>query len=137
MRLLMTVSTALFVPGLFPKKSGAYAMSSSNPKRPRVVPIDAPQSRRFSLQLVRLAQLAESPPKLNPTNGLMKPPARAGVTAQAMSAAARMSIRRGCTASLSVLSGAAAIQTIDDFRLPTAMALQFFARCIHVEYSFL
>src|SRR5439155_26903810 len=100
MRLLMTVSTALFVPGLFPKKSGAYAMSSSNPKMPRVVPIDAPQLRRFSLQLVRLAQLAESPPKLNPTNGLMKPSARAGVTAQAMSAAARMSIRSGCKASL-------------------------------------
>src|SRR6266849_9478169 len=99
-RLLITVSTALSAPGAFPKKLGAYAMSSSTPKAPFIDPSDTPQFRRFSSQLVRLAQLAESPPKLNPTNGLMKLSARAGATAQATSAAARTSVRRGCKVSL-------------------------------------
>src|SRR5437867_13112047 len=53
-------------------------MSCSNPKIPCIVPNDAPQFIRFSSQLVRLGQLAASPPKLNPRNGAIKPAARAG-----------------------------------------------------------
>jgi hypothetical protein len=64
MRLLIIVSTPLLTPAVLPKKSGAYAMSSSNPRTPRRVPIDAPQFRRLSSQFCRLTQLAESPPKL-------------------------------------------------------------------------
>src|SRR6185295_18402678 len=58
---------------VLPKKSGAYANSSSIPVTPFVLPIDTPQFRRFSSQLVRLTQFAESPPNPKPTKGVMKP----------------------------------------------------------------
>src|SRR5262245_1047212 len=55
---------------------------------PLVAPIVTPQFVRFSSHEVRLVQFAESPPKLNPTYGVMNPSARAGAAVDVRSAAA-------------------------------------------------
>jgi hypothetical protein len=60
---------------------------------PRTVPNDAPQFSRFSSQELRLAQFDESPPKLKPMNGAMKPSARAGLAIDIGSIAAASVVR--------------------------------------------
>jgi hypothetical protein len=50
-------------------------MSSSKPKMPCLDPNETPQFTRFSSQFDSVRQFAESPPKLNPTNGVKKPSA--------------------------------------------------------------
>src|SRR5262249_8862779 len=81
------------VPGVSPKKCLAKLRSSSIPKSVPIVPMDTPKFVRLSLQFVRLGQLPESPPKLYPTNGVIKPSARAGIAVSRKSAATPPSTR--------------------------------------------
>src|SRR5262249_22092690 len=84
-KLLIAVKTELSARGTSPKKFFAKEMSSSKPKTLPIEPSDAPKLRRLSWQFVNLLQLDESPPKLNPMNGVMNPSACAGKTERASS----------------------------------------------------
>src|SRR6185369_14965557 len=88
MALLIRVSTFDDRLGAVPKKSLAYASSSSNPSTRPVVPSDTPKFSFLFSQFVICGQLA-SPPKSYPMNGLTKAWARACVGAPTMSASAR------------------------------------------------
>src|SRR5262245_35459560 len=94
-RLLMSVNIALSPPGVLPKKSGVYPMSSSNPNTPPMLPSETPNVVRLSSQFVRLAQFDESPPKLKPMNGAMNPSARAGVATPARTAEVAHAMKKG------------------------------------------
>ena len=87
MRLLISVRTLDESSGALPKKSLAYANSSS---KPRMLPIDPSATPAFnflSWQLVMFGQPA-SPPKSYPMNGLMKPCARTSLARAKVSARA-------------------------------------------------
>ncbi len=94
-RLLISVSIELSLPGVLPKKSGAQAMSCSKPKTPLVDPSAMPHWFRWSSQSVRLWQIAVSREKPKPRNGLMKPSARAGTTLELINVSAMATMRYG------------------------------------------
>jgi hypothetical protein len=72
MTLVITVRTLFDTPGVSPKKLLAYANSSSKPNTSPRTPSVTPAFTRLSSQSVSSGQ-PESPPKLNPIRGLMKP----------------------------------------------------------------
>src|SRR5471032_1102690 len=78
MTLLISVSTLDESPAALPKKSGAYATSSSKPSTLPMAPNETLALIFLSWQPVRFGHCA-SPPKSNPMSGLIKPCARAGV----------------------------------------------------------
>src|SRR5262249_51414803 len=76
-KLPMKVKTLFSESGTSPKKLGMNPNSASTPNRPPTAPTPMPQLRFLSSQFEIDGQ-PESPPKLYPMKGLMKPSARAG-----------------------------------------------------------